>query len=70
MEKLQTFHKTKQGYIVFGLIELILLYIFASIAIDTANMFAYLASLVLFIGAILNFVNAAKSHNKKGKSKV
>lgn len=51
------FHKTKRGYLVFALLELALAYVFASIAVDTGSMWAYAASLVFSIGAILNFIN-------------
>lgn len=69
MEKLQAFHKTKQGYITFGVVELILAYVLASIAIDTANMFAYVFSALMTIGAILNFISIIKSQPNKVKAK-
>ncbi|MGI9028111.1 MAG: hypothetical protein ACR2FM_04735 [Candidatus Saccharimonadales bacterium] len=56
MNKLHEFHKTRHGHITFGVAELVLVYIFASIAIDTASMWAYLAAIVLFIGACVNFI--------------
>ncbi len=67
MEKLETFHKTRQGYIVFGGIELVLVYILASIAIDTANMFAYAFTIILSVGMLNNFYNAIKWRDKKAK---
>lgn len=69
LNRLDRFHKTKKGYLVFGLAELVLAYIFISIAVDTANMWAYLAGLVLSIGTVLNFINlfTAKAP-KKGKA--
>ena len=60
IERISKFHKTTKGYLAFGTAELALLYIFASISIDTANMWAYLASLTLAIGAIVNFAQVLK----------
>jgi hypothetical protein len=73
-DKLNSFHKTRQGYAVFCALELIVAYIFASIAVDTANMWAYLATIVLSIGAIINFVNLCnppqvKTEAAAGKAK-
>lgn len=65
MDQLHAFHKTRNGYIVLVLVELALLYIVASIAIDTANMFAYFAGVALIIGIILNSKNAITAHPKK-----
>ena len=70
MDKLQAFHKTRQGYLAFAVVELVLAYILASIAIDTANMFAYVFAAILTVGALINVINAIKLHSKKGKSKV
>lgn len=67
MEGLHEFHKTKRGYIIFGLLELIALYIFVSISIDTANMFAYAASIILLIGVIINIKNAVTLQIKDSK---
>lgn len=69
MEKLHAFHKTRRGYLTFGLAELVLLYPVASIALDTANMFAYFFSIVLLIGVIFNLINSVKLPPKKVKSK-
>lgn len=69
MEKLQSFHKTKQGYLTFGILELILLYVAVTIALDTANMFVYALSIILIVGVITNFTNAVRTHNKKAKTK-
>jgi hypothetical protein len=68
VEKLQTFHKTRQGYLAFGVLELVLAYILASIAIDTANMFAYVSAAFLTVGALINFINAIRSHRKRPKA--
>ncbi len=69
MEKLNAFHKTRQGYLAFGVIELVAAYILASISIDTANMFAYVFTAVFLIGSISNFINAAKPRKAKASDK-
>jgi hypothetical protein len=73
INRLDRFHKTPKGYLAFGLIELVLAYTFASIAIDSANMWAYLAAIILTIGALRNLfsVFSAKHPNiaPKGKTK-
>lgn len=67
MQALHEFHKTKRGYIVFAVIELVLLCILVPIAIDTANMFVYAASVLLFIGIIINLKNATTLQINKKK---
>jgi predicted acyltransferase len=69
---IHNFHKTKKGYLVFALIEVALAYIFASIAIDTASMWAYLAAIIFAIGALLNFLNlfAEPDNSRRKKAKV
>lgn len=58
MEDLERFHKTRRGYLVFGFLELALMYLFASIAIDTGSLFAYAAAIILGIGSVLNLTKA------------
>ena len=56
VRKLHRFHKTKTGYLTFGLFELLLAYIFWSIALDTANMWSYLTAVIFSIGAVMNII--------------
>ena len=58
MDELERFHKTRRGYITFGVGELLLAYLFASLAIDTASMFAYAAAFILIIGGAINLAKA------------
>ncbi len=70
-KSLDHFHKTKRGYLAFGITELILAYIFILIALDTASMWAYLAGVILSIGTVLNFINVFTAKEaKKGKANV
>ena len=69
VKKLHKFHQSKTGFLTFGLLELLLAYIFASFAIDTASMWTYLAAAIFSIGAILNFTNFFKSIHEKRSMK-
>jgi hypothetical protein len=55
MEAIDKWHKTKQGHLTFGLVELLLAYLFASLAIDSGSLMEYAVTL-FFAGAIQNFV--------------
>ncbi len=59
--KLDAWHKTKQGYVVFGLAELLLFVAFASLAIDRGTWVWYVLTLIFLIGAGQNFVRLAKT---------
>jgi len=56
MEKLHRFHRTKSGYIIFGLAELAIAYGFASLSIDRGNLWYYLLTLAFLVGALQNFM--------------
>jgi hypothetical protein len=49
--RLDTWHKTRSGLLVFALVELGLAYGFASLAIDRGNLWYYLLTLLFIIGA-------------------
>lgn len=56
LNKMYSFRKTRSGHLVIGLVDLALVYVFGSIAIDTASMWIYLITILLFIAACINFV--------------
>lgn len=56
IDKLDKFHKTRTGYAVFALIELVLAYVFISWAIDSGNLLDYLLALVFTVGFLQNFI--------------
>ncbi len=56
LKQLDTWHKSKPGLLVFGLIELGITYGFASLAIDRGNPWWYLLTLVFLVGALQNFI--------------
>jgi hypothetical protein len=64
METIDRFHKTKKGHLTFGLAELLLVYLFASLAIDSGQLWQYAVTILLFIGAIQNFVMIFRTSDK------
>jgi hypothetical protein len=56
MKKLDKWHKTKTGLLVFVLVELAIAYGFACLSIDRGNLWWYLLTIVFFIGAVKNFI--------------
>ena len=54
LSKLNTFHKSKVGYALFGLVELAIAYYFVSLAIDRGSIGWYLLTLVFLVGALQN----------------
>lgn len=54
-------HKTRYGLLVFGLVELVVAYGFASWAIDSANLLDYLFAFLFTIGGIQNLVKLFRS---------
>jgi hypothetical protein len=55
IEKLDKWHKTRTGYVVFALVELAIAYGFVSLAVDRGNLLWYLLSLIFFVGFLQNF---------------
>lgn len=56
MHKLNDWHQTKIGYLVFGLVEIVLAYAAVSWAIDSGRLLAYLLGIVFLIGGAQNIV--------------
>ena len=54
LTKLDKWHHTKLGYLVFGLFELGMAYIFASLAIDRGAWWWYLLTLIFLVGTLQN----------------
>ena len=53
-KKLDKWHKTKLGLLVFALVELALTYIFVSLAIDVGSLWYYLLTLIFLVGTLQN----------------
>jgi hypothetical protein len=62
LQAIDKWHKTKTGHLTFGLVELLLAYAFASLAIDSGRLLEYAVTFILFAGAIHNFVSIFKRH--------
>jgi hypothetical protein len=56
MKQVHLWHQTKLGLLVFFVIELALVYAFASLAISRGNLWYYILTLLFLVGAIQNFV--------------
>jgi hypothetical protein len=69
VEAIDKFHKTRQGHLVFALVELGVAYWIASLAIDTGSLWQYAVAILLLVGAIQNFVRIFKpiknEHNRR-----
>lgn len=61
VQKIDAFHETPRGKAVFGLIELLGAYGFASLAIDSGALWQYVTTAVLLAGGLRNLVNAART---------
>ena len=68
-EKFHQFHKTRQGYATLGVVELVLVYLLASIAVDSGSLWAYLAAIVMFVGALVNITAFLDTFGKRGSAK-
>jgi len=52
--KLDRWHHTKLGLLIFSIAELVVAYGFASLAIDRGNLWYYLLALIFLFGALQN----------------
>jgi hypothetical protein len=64
LQKLDEFHKTRWGHLVFGLVELAMCYGFVDWALDTGALWWWAAAALLLLGAAQNFVQAAWRRKK------
>lgn len=53
---LNKFRKTRTGYVVFGLIEPALAYLFGSLAVNSGSLLQWALAVVLLLGFMQNFV--------------
>jgi hypothetical protein len=56
LKQLDSFHKTRTGYLVFGLVELGLSYWFFSLAVNSGSLWQWTLTVILFVGFAQNFV--------------
>ena len=64
LAKLDKFHKTRLGYLVFGLVELGLAYLFASLAINSGDWWEYALTIIFLFGFLQNLVQVIRVHKK------
>jgi hypothetical protein len=71
LERLDKWHRTRAGYLLFALVELALSYLFISLAIDRGNLLYYLLSLIFLIGSLQNLFKliGAFAHGKRQAGK-
>ena len=72
LKQLDKWHKTKAGYLLFGLVELAAAYAFISLAIDRGNILYYALTLIFLVGALQNlikfigtFINGSKARRAR-----
>ena len=56
ISKLDAWHKTKIGLLIFAVLELGIAYVFVSLAIDKGNILYYLLTLIFLFGGLQNLV--------------
>ncbi|HWB38828.1 MAG TPA: hypothetical protein VG604_01150 [Candidatus Saccharimonadales bacterium] len=56
ISRLDKWHKTRLGLLVFGLLELAITYAFVSLAIDRGNLWWYLLTLIFLVGTLQNLI--------------
>lgn len=61
---LDSFHKNRFGYLMFGLVELGLAYLFASLAIDSGDWWEYLLTIIFLFGFLQNAARMVGVHKK------
>ena len=66
LQQFDKFHKTKTGYLVFGLVELALAYLFVSWAIDSGRILAYSLTIIFLVGGLQNLVKLVWRSVKHG----
>lgn len=61
IKQLNKFHRSKTGLLVFCLVELLVTYGFASLAIDRGDLWYYLLTLIFLVGSLQNLAKLARS---------
>jgi hypothetical protein len=64
LKQLDKFHRTRTGYLVFGLVELGFAYLFGSLAINSGSLWQWTLTLILGIGILQNFARLVMVHKK------
>lgn len=64
LKQLDAWHRTKTGFLVFGLVGLALAYLCASVAIDSGNLWHYVLTLVFLFAGLSNLIRIVTVHKK------
>lgn len=56
LQTLDKWHKTRLGHLVFGLVELGLAYLFASLAIDSGSLWQWALAIIFAVGFLNNSI--------------
>lgn len=67
LEAINKWHKTRQGYVAFGVAELALAYLFASLAIDSGSLIQYAIAIILVFAGFQNLVNIFRVNKNEHK---
>lgn len=60
VKKFDQWHKTRKGYVIMGILELVLAYIVGSRAIDTGSWWEYGLTVLLLVGGAQNLYHAIR----------
>lgn len=66
LQKLNQFHKTTAGYAVFGLIELGLAALLATLAIDSGSLWQWALTVVFALGVVNNIIRLLQKVMDRG----
>lgn len=69
LRNIRIWHSTKLGYFGFAFCELILAFIFSTLAVDTGSLWFYILAVILLVGVIQNIVKLIGIIFHVGKSK-
>lgn len=61
LKRLDNWHKTKVGYLLFAVVELALAYGFISLAIDRGSLWWYVLTLIFLVGGLKNLFKLFQS---------
>jgi len=64
VQTLDKFHRTRVGYLVFGLVELGLAYLVASLAIDSGSLWEWALAFILLFGCLQNLARIPGARQK------
>lgn len=58
MDAIDKYHSSKKGRITFGTAEIIIAYLFVSLAINSGSIWQYVVAGLLFIGGVNNLIKS------------